>query len=116
MLPRSVRLTRARDFDYVFKRGKSVRSEGIALKIIQTGLKQNRFAVVVSKKVEQKAVKRNKIRRLLTEAIQLYAKNIQKGFDMVFVVLPGFKGESLKEADSIIKQLFQRAYLFLYSS
>jgi len=106
MLPKRHRLKKTRDFEEVFRGGRSIRSNGIALKIKATQNKTSRFAVVVSKKVSLKAVVRNRIRRLLSEVIQEEAEKIVPGLDAVFVVLPGFKAENLAEAKRILAPLF----------
>lgn len=105
MLPRTHRLTKARDFQEVFKQGKSFRWGGVVLKARSSKNSTSRFAIVVSKKVAAKAVKRNKIRRLFGEAIQAEIKHIPSGLDLVLVILPGFKIQSLQEIKNIFKQL-----------
>ena len=114
MLQKRERLAKTRDFQNVFKEGRSIRGQGIVLKLRQREAQGNRFAIVVSKKVAQKAVKRNRIRRLLSEAIRTTMQHIEsapQGIDAILIVLPEFKAQNLKEAKDIVAQLFHKAFI-----
>lgn len=70
----------------MYRNGKTVRSSKVSLVYTVNTRKFTRFAVVVSKKVEKSAVKRNRIRRRVYEALRLNLKDIPKKKDYVFVV------------------------------
>jgi ribonuclease P protein component len=71
---------------YVYQNGKVVRGPLCSLKYIRNEKRKNwRLAVVVSKKVHKSAVKRNRIRRRLYEAMRLEAKDID-AYDIVITV------------------------------
>ena len=71
---------------YVYQHGQTVRGPLCALKYVKNERrKAYRLAVVVSKKVHKSAVKRNRIRRRLYEAVRLNAINIE-AYDMVLTV------------------------------
>lgn len=71
---------------YVYQHGQTVRGPLCALKYVRnTRRNAYRLAVVVSKKVHKSAVKRNRIRRRLYEAVRLTALDIEP-FDMVLTV------------------------------
>lgn len=69
-----------------------------------------RFAVVVSKKVEKSAVRRNKIRRRVYEVLRLNMEFIPKERDYVFVV---FSKEVMKmsfmELEKILGKLVEES-------
>jgi len=71
----------------------------------------SRFGIVVSKRVTKKAVERNHIRRLLSEAIKERQDSLQGSYDVVLVALPGFSLKDLHEAQIIIEKLFLKAKL-----
>lgn len=71
---------------YVYQNSQTVRGPLCSLKYIRNERRKNyRLAVVVSKKVHKSAVKRNRIRRRLYEAMRLAAANIP-AYDMVITV------------------------------
>ena len=73
---------------YVYKHGKTIRTSKISLVYTKNTRHYQRFAVVVSKKVEKTAVKRNRIRRRFYEAIRLYKteNNYTTPVDHIFVI------------------------------
>ena len=72
---------------HVYRQGQIVRGPLTALKFIENQRRQTyRLAVVVSKKVSKSAVKRNRIRRRLYEAVRLQETQITKPYDMVMTV------------------------------
>lgn len=72
---------------YVYQHGQTVRGPLTALKYSQNSRRtQYRLAVVVSKKVSKSAVKRNRIRRRLYEAVRSHEAQILKPYDMVITV------------------------------
>jgi ribonuclease P protein component len=46
----------------------------------------NRFAIVVSKKVDKRAVVRNRIRRLISSSIEELYNDLKQGKDTMFIV------------------------------
>ena len=59
----------------------------MAIKFAENSRRSNyRVAVVVSKKVSKSAVRRNRIRRRLYEAIRLNSPHITEAFDIVITV------------------------------
>jgi len=64
------RLKKKLDFEDVFQKGRSVQGNFLFIKYIKSELDMPRFGFVVSTKVAKKAVERNKIRRILSEAVR----------------------------------------------
>ena len=89
---------------YVYRRGKTVRGPLTAVKYVKSRREHYRLAVVVSKKVHKSAVKRNRIRRRLYEAVRRLEDQIQQPFDMVLTVFH----ETLAEmpADQVDKLVY----------
>lgn len=72
---------------FVYQRGSTVRGQFMAIKYVENSRRsQYRLAVVVSKKVNKSAVKRNLIRRRLYEAVRLLEPQIVKPHDVVITV------------------------------
>ena len=71
---------------YVYQKGRTLRTPKISLIFVDNTRGFTRLAVVVSKKVEKSAVKRNRIRRRVYEALRLNFDYIPKKRDYIFVV------------------------------
>ncbi len=110
MLAQKNRLRKRNDIQRVFKQGNGVKNSFLYLKAISNGLKDPRFAFVVSKKISKKSTERNRVKRLLRESIQ---KNmVEKSLDIVIIVLPeisktikDLRKIKLNDVEKIIKKL-----------
>ncbi|HSX46646.1 MAG TPA: ribonuclease P protein component [Patescibacteria group bacterium] len=72
---------------YVYQHGETVRGPLTAIKFtLNKHRKDYRLAVVVSKKVNKSAVKRNRIRRRLYEAVRGHETDLTAPYDMVVTV------------------------------
>jgi ribonuclease P protein component len=73
-----------------------------AVKIAKNGITESRFAFLVRKKVDKRAVKRNKIRRVFRSCIEQMHAEIKPGYDMLF-----FLEKSIieQERDTLFKEL-----------
>jgi len=75
-LPASIRLKKAR----------RISSKYFFLNVEENGLSYSRFAFVVSKKVDKRAVVRNKIKRKISEVLNINLDKIKMGKDMIFIL------------------------------
>ena len=71
---------------YAYQKGKTIRSPKMSLVFVENTRGFTRMAVVVSKKVEKSAVKRNRIRRRIYEALRVNFDLIPKKTDYIFIV------------------------------
>lgn len=71
---------------FVYQNGKTIRSPKMSLVFMDNVKGFTRIAVVVSKKVEKSAVKRNRIRRKIYEILRINLDSIPKERDYIFVV------------------------------
>ncbi len=71
---------------FVYQKGKTIRKPTMSLVFLKNERHFTRIAVVVSKKVVKSAVKRNRIRRRVYEALRINFDLIPKEYDYVFVV------------------------------
>lgn len=110
MLSKQYRLTKNKDFQRVFKEGKyiSLPEKFLYVKILKNSFPFSRFGFVVSNKVSNKANKRNKIKRLLREAVKSKLSTVKSGFDIIIVAKKGIEGKSLKYLSLIINLIFER--------
>jgi ribonuclease P protein component len=88
MLSQEHRLRDRKDFDHVFKRGRSLSAAGFGLKYARTDLPQSRFAFVVGVKVSKRAVKRNTLRRRMRAGVSELMERVRPGFDVMLIARP----------------------------
>ena len=108
MLSKANRLRLKKDFEKVFKQGKGFQQGFLFLKIIENDLGKTRFGFIVSKKISNKAVVRNKVKRQLREIIRKQLDQIKQGFDIVIVALPGIENQEFQEIKKTIDNLLAR--------
>ncbi len=86
MLKKKYRIKKETDFRQIFKEGEKAINSFIFLKFKKNDLSITRFGFSVGKKVSNKAVLRNKIKRILNQIIKKELDRINPGFDVVVVV------------------------------
>ncbi len=111
MLPKENRIRKKKDFETVFKKGKTVRDKFLVLRFAENNLKDSRFGFVVSLKVSKKAVLRNKIRRRLSALASLHLSQIKRGRDIAFIAQPGIEKKEFKEIKDIFESIIKKGLL-----
>ena len=86
MLSKKYRFHSRGGVKYVYKHGKTLRTSEMSLTFTENTRGFTRIAVVVSKKVAKSAVKRNRIRRRVYEALRLNLDLIPKKTDFIFII------------------------------
>lgn len=79
-LPRELRLRHRRDFDAVFRSGRTYHNDLLVLRSLPNDMPHNRFGFITSKRLG-KAVVRNRVRRRLQEAARQLP--LRSGWDIV---------------------------------
>lgn len=111
MFKKSFRLTKNKEYDFVFKNGKGCFGDLLGIKFVINSLQYNRFGIIISNKVNKSAVKRNLIKRRLKEAIKLKNKEVRQGFDIVIIALPAISGKNFEEIEESINFVLKKARL-----
>ena len=75
MLARTYRFRGKDALKPLFRRGQRQRGDNFQMRFMATQRKNNRFAVIVSKKVAKRAVVRNRIRRRIYTVLETYARS-----------------------------------------
>lgn len=105
------RLRKRRDFNYTYKRGKSLANSCLVLVYRKNNLEVSRFGFSISKKFG-KAVQRNKIKRRLREICRLRLDKIKIGYDLIFIARVGARDVSFQKLENQVENLLKRAGLF----
>lgn len=86
MFPRANRLTDRRSFQILAREGKRARGGFVEVKYLVTRRPLSRVAVVISTRVEKKAVRRNRMKRKLRIFLDEIVKNLQQSVDLACYV------------------------------
>jgi ribonuclease P protein component len=114
MLHASNRLRHRRDIDRVYKRGVYGSSEGIiSLKALRVNTAPSRAVVVVSKKIDKRAVVRNRLRRSLLGALQQIWATVPDGYDIVISVHRDYRDLSPEQLKRLLKLSLTHARILL---
>jgi len=108
VLPKKNRLKKKKDFENIFRRGRSVKEDFVSFRWRPNGLKISRFGFIVSQKISKKATVRNKIKRRLREILKLTLPRLKKGIDGIFIACPGLEERNFYDIESAIKNIFAR--------
>lgn len=103
MLPATNRLPSI-DVSPLLRRGARIREQSFDVVYI---VKENgfRFGFVVSAKVDKRATVRNRIKRLLREAVQRMLPDLSQGIDCV-IVARGKIGDSREIVETLLRKAF----------
>lgn len=107
MLPKQHRLTRSRDFLRIRRRGRSANGPLLALYVLPVRSPGIRVGFSVSKKVG-KAVVRNRVKRLMREAVRHTLHEIRPGQDLVFIARPAASEASYAEICTAVSAALRR--------
>jgi len=112
VIARRLRLRRSRDFERVRRRGRTVADRLLVLSVAPNGLEHNRYGFAVGKRVG-KAVRRNKVKRWLREAVRRFHPALEQGYDVVFVARGALAERSVTyhEVAAQVASLLRRAGL-----
>ena len=105
-LPRAARLLRAREFRRVYSRGRRAHGSSIVVVALRRSGQDLRLGVSVSK-AHGRAVRRNKIKRILREAFRLERPELPGGFDVVLIPQPRDR-YVLEEVRAELRELLER--------
>ncbi len=100
-MKKSESLKKNKDFQLVYKKGKSYANKYLIAYVIANGTKQNRLGISVSKKVGNSII-RHRVTRLIRESYRLQEDRFQDGLDIVVVARVGVRGRSYNEVESAL--------------
>lgn len=105
------RLAKASDFQKVFEQGRTVVAQDIVLKVLRReGQENSRVGFSASKSLD-KAVRKNRAKRLLREALRLNQERLKGSCDIVLVAKGSLQGKSFSEAERAVLGVLRKAGL-----
>ena len=97
-------LKKNKDFQTVYRQGKSYANKYLVLYIMENQTEKNRIGISVSKKVGNSVV-RHHLTRLIRESYRLQEECFQRGYDLVVIARQSAKDVTYKEMDSALIHL-----------
>ena len=97
-------LKKNKDFQTVYRQGKSYANKYLVLYIMEKQTKKNRIGISVSKKVGNSVV-RHHLTRLIRESYRLQEECFQRGYDLVVIARRSAKDVTYKEMESALIHL-----------
>ncbi len=112
MIARRYRLRRSSEFERVRRRGRSVSNRLLVVSFAANQLGENRYGFAVGRRVG-KAVRRNKVKRWLREAVRHLHGRLRQGYDIVFVARGPLADPAMTyhEVVAAVEELLDRAGL-----
>lgn len=110
-LKRALRLRKSSEFQRVRQQGRSITSRLLILAWMPNDLAHVRVGFVVSKRVSKHAVERNRLKRLLSEAIRPLLAELPPEWDIVLSARRETLAADLRALEQDIPALLRRARL-----
>ena len=99
-------LKKNKDFQIVFKNGKSRANKYLVMYVLKNSLDKNRIGISVSKKVGNSIV-RHRIKRLVKESYRLHENMFNSGLDIVVIARVGADATGYREIESALLHLMK---------
>ena len=109
-MKRRFRLTSTKDFKRVRRLGKSYAHPLIVLVALPNNLGTSRFAVSAGRSVGN-AVRRNRAKRLIREAVRPLVPNVRPGWDVLFLARHALAEAEFLQAQGAVNLLLHRSRL-----
>lgn len=97
-------LKKNKDFQIVYRKGKSYANSILVMYILPNGLEKNRLGISVSKKVGNSVV-RHRLTRLIRESYRLSEDNFRCGFDIVVIARNSARASNYRSIESALVHL-----------
>lgn len=94
-------LKKNRDFQKVYKEGKSFANKYLVMYILKNHSEQNRLGISVSKKVGNSII-RHRLTRLIRESYRLQEDRFCRGLDIVVIARAGAKEKGFHDIESAL--------------
>lgn len=91
MLPYKFRLTKDKDYKFIFKNGKKSSNNYFRVCFLKNNIGHSRFGIIVSNKVSKKATVRNLLKRKIRAILSNNLSNFSQNYDIIINLSPSVK-------------------------
>ena len=102
--PHSESLKKNRDFQFIYRNGKSYGNKYLVMYVFSCGTDRNRIGISVSKKVGNSVV-RHRFARLVRESFRLNKDILEEGKDIIVVARAAAKDKNFDKIESAFLHL-----------
>lgn len=103
-LPKTYRFTSKKEFDFVKKNGKIIHAPLFSSLVLEDkNATIPKFGVIVSKRIDKKAVVRNRVRRIIYEAVRLLLPEVRQNIRVIFLAKQAVKGKKTQEVIRVMR-------------
>ena len=110
MLKKKYRLTKRKQFNYIYRKGRSAHSELVTLVFSYCKMPNIKVGFSASKKVGN-SVKRHRVLRLMREAVKPFMDKMTPNHNYIFIAKEGAAEKALAEISKCVESVLTRAGL-----
>jgi ribonuclease P protein component len=104
MLPTPNRLPHEA-FRRVFQTGKRTLCDELQIIFLPNSLQVSRFGIQVGVNIDKRATHRNRMKRLIREAVRELLPDMKNGFDFIIIAQKNFSEKKEKEIEHSLKEI-----------
>lgn len=105
-------LRKNKDFNEIYKRGKSTGQKYVVVFSKKNDLSYNRVAFLASKKVGN-SVKRNKSKRLMRESYRVFEKKLETSYDIIIIARNTINNTEYLKVQKSLENAFKKLKLLV---
>jgi ribonuclease P protein component len=94
------------------KNANSYSTPFFSLKVSKNSEEVSRFGFLVSKKIDKRAVVRNRAKRILRGCVERSLSQIKGGYDFLFIARKDLVGKSTSEINTVLLDILKREKLY----
>lgn len=102
----------AKEFEYVFQKGKSFKNQTFFVKVLKNDFAQTRVGVGLTKKLAKKAVQRNRYKRILRHISKEVLADNKFGYDVVIIGNENVANKTFEDLQKEAHELLHRTGIF----
>ncbi|MDD2681127.1 MAG: ribonuclease P protein component [Patescibacteria group bacterium] len=91
MIPSAHKISLDKDFENIFKTGRSIYGRFLGFKVLKNSLDYSRFSIILGKKIRKSAVARHSLKRKIFNVVAKIDNKLPFSIDCVIIVLPNSK-------------------------
>lgn len=108
MLSKKLRMKSNNQFNYIFKKGKTLKNNKLLIFYSQNKTNTPKFGIVVSKKIGNSVI-RNKTKRLIREVIRKNILKFKSSYNYIFVARQGVENLNFNQINEIILKIINNS-------